>query len=72
MVQVTGGTSDVDGNLTQSALYLSGTNARTTIFGYDWRDRRISTTTNAGLNNSGNSYRWSAFVAAVPRLTFML
>ena len=39
MVQISGGTWDVDGNLLQAAAYVSGSNARITSYGYDWRDR---------------------------------
>ena len=56
MVQVSGGTLDIDGNLLQAAAYVSGTGARTTSYGYDWRGRRVTTTTNDGLNNSGTYY----------------
>ena len=56
MVQVSGGTWDCDGNLLQSAAYVSGSNVRTASYGYDWRDRQVQTTTNDGLNNSGTSY----------------
>ena len=53
MVQVSGGTWNSDGTLAQAAAYVSGSNARITGYGYDWRDRRTSVTTNDGLNNAG-------------------
>jgi hypothetical protein len=48
MVQVTAnqfdsGVAGGDGNLTRQTKYVDGSTSRVTSFGYDWRNRRIST-----------------------------
>ena len=50
MVQITGQQFDADGNLTQVSQYVDATTTRVTNYGYDWRDRQVTTTTSDDAN----------------------
>ena len=74
MVRVAGYQYDGSGNLTQATQYVDAGTTRTTTYGYDWRNRRVTTTTSDGattyitqdtLDNLGRATRTDRYRGSI-------